>query len=758
MNLSAIVDDDELYNSFNYRPDPEESLDHLHHEQVHGASPREDIERIRAQLDESLAQDTTFKRYSPRSRSWDEPSMSVPDHRSPHHRAFEAYPSAGLRPTLERPLSRSGIPYPTMSADEKTGLHSASSRSGLDYPDVPDLRSPYLSGGRQSPHLGHTAWPSSSSAAAAATRSPLMTDHAHHQSVGTGAALHHHQDSLREQLHQIHDLDNHIRESELAHQREQARVDRTAAELARLSLADDIRRSEEVNRDREAHQREQARADRSAAELARLSVANDLRRAEEVNRDTQRALATQHFSQLSHQSRAKDLERDVAAAYQRELALADQRVSSQLTQQSLAQDLERRNAMASHQRDLAALAHDQRVSSQLGQQRSILQAARENEMYRELDQLRHQLDLERAQIARQRERVDTQTQLDSIDRQLRALDRQREIDRNRQMANLTRFGNLPSVLRGNYQRRPLASPYLQQSRFLTAARRWSARDKAPRSHRSPLVYDHVDAYYRLISDHLPRQLPLFKDPYYHPDSHHSTKNGGPRNGLRPRLLGREMSNPFVEGIDYDYGYGKVGRLEMKLEQFAREQAYILDDLYLFELLIRLDESIDEVERGRRWQARMGWEECLDSRGRVEAWSRMSGEERRRLGVSEGSYWASSLFGIPLDGRFGYQNFSTLGASRYSPSLSRRAHYPLSSRLASRYPMWNRGGLGLGRRLSNWLDHAPPPHPPLIDHHQLVNTQQPIPRDFPLRRRSSSFLGLPPSSLTTGLPRPSFSDD
>jgi len=66
--------------------------------------------------------------------------------------------------------------------------------------------------------------------------------------------------------------------------------------------------------------------------------------------------------------------------------------------------------------------------------------------------------------------------------------------------------------------------------------------------------------------------------------------------LRPKLLGREMGNPFVDGIDYDYGYGKVGRLGMKLEQFAREQAHILDDLYLFELLIRLDESIDEVER------------------------------------------------------------------------------------------------------------------------------------------------------------------
>ncbi|KNZ49186.1 uncharacterized protein VP01_515g2 [Puccinia sorghi] len=78
---------------------------------------------------------------------------------------------------------------------------------------------------------------------------------------------------------------------------------------------------------------------------------------------------------------------------------------------------------------------------------------------------------------------------------------------------------------------------------------------------------------------------------------------------------REMGTPFVLGIDYNYGYGKVDRLRMNLEQFVHEQAHILDNLYLFMFLIRLDESINEVERERRWQARMRWEEWGDSQGR-----------------------------------------------------------------------------------------------------------------------------------------------
>ncbi|KAA1073739.1 hypothetical protein PGT21_023956 [Puccinia graminis f. sp. tritici] len=646
--------DDHLHQDLNYHlPDHERSLGHLPTNDQRHVSPREDIERMRAQLNESLARD---------------PGLSLSGRRSPHSRSFGPSPmvstinQTGLRPTLDSPLSRSGLPYPITSMEEtarRTTLERPRSRSGLPYPATGSgRRSPY-SADLRSPHLGLSS------------RIPVVAGFSPgHQST---SALLHHQDPLRDQLHQISDLNRHIRDSELAHQRERALIDQAAADLARQSLNDQRRRSEAV------HERELALADQQVSRLAQHSLAKDLRRNE--------------------------------VAHQRDLVLANQR------------------------------------ASQLGQQ-AMIQASRENDIYRDLENQRRQLDLERAEIARQRDRVDTQTQLGMIDSQLRAIDRQREIDSNRQMANLSRFGNLPSVLRGNYNGRPLASPYLQQSRFLSAARRWSARDK---SHQ-PVVFDHVDAYYRLISDHLPRQLPLFKDPYYNHDSY--LLNSASRNPLRPLssapLVGRNlgMSDPFVDGIDYDYGYGKVGTLGLKLDQFAREQAYILDDLYLYELLLRLDDSIDELERQRRWQARLRWEEWADTRARVQAWSRMSGDERRRLGLSEGSYWASNLFGIPLDGRFGYQNISNL--SRYRPT-DLRSHYALSSRLASRYPMWNRGGLGLGRRLSNWLDYAR--RPPIKS--KYLDRQEEIRREYAQRRGEippGSALRPPGLMLSGGYPR------
>ncbi|KAI9610754.1 hypothetical protein KEM48_004783 [Puccinia striiformis f. sp. tritici PST-130] len=134
-----------------------------------------------------------------------------------------------------------------------------------------------------------------------------------------GAFLHH-QDSLRDQLHQISDLNNHIRHSELAHQRERALVDRTAAELARQSLTDELRRSEA------ARERDLALADQQVSQLAQHSLAKDLRRNE--------------------------------IAHQRELALADQR-ASQLSQQSVVQavrenEVYRELAHQRHQLDLGA--------------------------------------------------------------------------------------------------------------------------------------------------------------------------------------------------------------------------------------------------------------------------------------------------------------------------------------------------------------------------------------------------------------------
>ncbi|PLW13301.1 hypothetical protein PCASD_22186 [Puccinia coronata f. sp. avenae] len=696
--------EDDLYESLNYHPSPRGSLGHLRENDPRHVSPRDDIQRLRAELDDSLARDASLlvpqqTPERPLSRSWD-PALSVSAHHSPYPRSFQPSPMAsdldahGVRPPLVRPRSRSSIPHPVMpmegSALHTTPLGRPRSRSGFAYPAVSGLRSPYPSG-RRSPGLGlssNTAWSSSPAVkmipSVTRVETTLMGGLAHQL---TGASLRR-QNSLSDKVHEITELNNYIRDSELAQQRERALVDRATSDLARQSLADEVRRSE-------------------------------------VNRERELALANQQVTQLAQHSLTKDLRRS-EIAHQRDLAIAGQHAS----------ELNRQSMMM---------------------QQATTTAAREHEIYRDLEQQRRQLDQERAELARHRDRVETQSQLSVIDRQLRALDRQREIDANRQMANLSRFGNLPSVLGGSYAGRPLASPYLQQSRFLTAARRWSARDK-PHLHKSPLVFDHVDAYYRLISDTLPRQLPLFNDPYYHHhhyphDSSSYLVNSSSQSSLRrplssgvaSSLMGRSMrmGNPFVEGIDYDYGYGKVGTLGLKLEQFAREQAYMLDDLYLYELLLRLDESIDEVERQRRWAARLRWEEWSDSRARVLAWSRMAPAERRRLGLAEGSYWASSLFGIPLDSCFGYSpTNSSSRFSAYRPSSHlMRSHYPLSERLRSRFPMWTRGGLGLGRRLSNWLDyHAPgslvkPKH---------LDRQDQIRREYALRR--GELLPGPPRSL------------
>ncbi|KNZ63216.1 uncharacterized protein VP01_1171g1 [Puccinia sorghi] len=119
------------------------------------------IKQLRAQLGKSLAQDATLMPDSPLSKSWDEPAMPVPDHRSPHLRALKPHPSAGLCSTLERPLSCSGIHHPKMTPTSPT----------FDRHICPAI---------------------------VATRSPMMVGHGHHQSLGTGAALHHHKDSLRD--------------------------------------------------------------------------------------------------------------------------------------------------------------------------------------------------------------------------------------------------------------------------------------------------------------------------------------------------------------------------------------------------------------------------------------------------------------------------------------------------------------------------------------------------------------------------------
>ncbi|KNZ52731.1 uncharacterized protein VP01_3468g2, partial [Puccinia sorghi] len=271
-----------------YHSDPEESLGHLHHQQVHSVSPREDFKHLRAQLDKSLAQDATLMPDTPLLKSCDEPTMSIPDHQSPHLRAIEPYPSVALvqHCTIESPFDRY---FTLITTSVSMNSHANASRPKSIGPPLSFLE--FLLPRR-------SIW------------SGMLTNVSRLESIDLPPKF---PDFL-------------------------------------------------------------------------LPMASDMPRR----------------STVTCRSLAKELERDVAAACQNKLALADQRVSSQLTQQTF-QDLEWWNVIAANQPDLAALAHVQPLSCQLGQQTSILQAC-ENKMYHELDQLGHQLDLGGTWITRQRER------------------------------------------------------------------------------------------------------------------------------------------------------------------------------------------------------------------------------------------------------------------------------------------------------------------------------------------------------------------
>ncbi|KAI8456045.1 hypothetical protein BY996DRAFT_6412719 [Phakopsora pachyrhizi] len=353
---------------------------------------------------------------------------------------------------------------------------------------------------------------------------------------------------------------------------------------------------------------------------------------------------------------------------------------------------------------------------------SILQSRDDIESHRE------RLEIERERSELNREQLEAQIQMDNLSLQTRAIARQQDIDQNRRMANLSRLGSLSSTVDRSILSRPLSAPYQQQSRLLSAARSLSERDS--NKYRLP-TYDHVDSYYSMLSNHLPNHLPMFRDPYWRGSNSGSLRSSAGLNLLAPRSsLGSSISrmrDPFQYGIDYDYGYGRVGRLGLSHNQFAREHALALDDLYLFELLLRLDRQINDTERQRRWSERLRWEEWADNKARIESWKRMSEIERRRLGLGEGSYWASSLFRIPLSSQFGYSTALDLRRSWPSSSMISRSHFSLTPRLSARYPMWSRGGLGLGRRISRWYDFYPP-----LTLKQLQR-QEAIRRDYAERR-------------------------
>ncbi|KAH9814220.1 hypothetical protein DFH28DRAFT_972692 [Melampsora americana] len=166
-------------------------------------------------------------------------------------------------------------------------------------------------------------------------------------------------------------------------------------------------------------------------------------------------------------------------------------------------------------------------------------------------------------------------------------------------------------------------------------------------------------------------------------------------------MGRMMGmDPFVDGIHHDYGYGHVPPLSsygLSPNGFPPSHGPILDDLYLFELMLRSDRLLTERERLNRWEERMRWEE-LNEIERENQWKEMSLIRRAQLGLAGGSYWASQLGGIPINDTLGYHHMIPRIGTRLG--FAGQPHYGLSSALATRFPMWGVGGLGMGRRISS----------------------------------------------------------
>ncbi|OAV93235.1 hypothetical protein PTTG_12504 [Puccinia triticina 1-1 BBBD Race 1] len=217
----------------------------------------------------------------------------------------------------------------------------------------------------------------------------------------------------------------------------------------------------------------------------------------------------------------------------------------------------------------------------------------------------------------------------------------------------------------------------------------------------------ADPYYQQMASILPRTLPMFSDPYFMNQMPPTAGCGYTRSTLP---LNAAMQNPFFHGIDHDYGYGRIGPLTnygLAARSPPREYGQMLDDLYLYEMMLRLDLALDEGERILRWRERLAWEELSLAERRLR-WEQMEMMERSRLGLGMGSFWGHQLGGLPINSTFGYatpilaeQVMSSYGRAPIMGLLD-GPHYPLSSPLMSTYPMWDVGGLGVGARISPWV--------------------------------------------------------
>ncbi|KAG0148206.1 hypothetical protein CROQUDRAFT_655096, partial [Cronartium quercuum f. sp. fusiforme G11] len=171
------------------------------------------------------------------------------------------------------------------------------------------------------------------------------------------------------------------------------------------------------------------------------------------------------------------------------------------------------------------------------------------------------------------------------------------------------------------------------------------------------------------------------------------------------------SDPIKNPIPIDYGYGMMKSLNeygVKKDQLDCIDAICLDDLYLFEQVLRNDTFLVESERLRRWNRRMRWEE-MPNRERHDLWKKMSDADKGMLGIDAGGWWAYRLSMIQLDTTYGHRRLLVGAGSlfeRHNSGFRKGAfdaHYPLSSGLKVKYPFWRDGGFGLGRSLIKWLE-------------------------------------------------------
>ncbi|PLW13690.1 hypothetical protein PCANC_15580 [Puccinia coronata f. sp. avenae] len=193
-----------------------------------------------------------------------------------------------------------------------------------------------------------------------------------------------------------------------------------------------------------------------------------------------------------------------------------------------------------------------------------------------------------------------------------------------------------------------------------------------------------------------------------------------------------LADPFCNKIPVDFGYGTLPSLadyQMDKTTVRYQDAFNIDDLYLFEMALRLDELLTDRERLRRWDQRLNWENADD---KAQIWDKMRHIDRQRIGIGLGSWWAYQLFGASFDSSYGYYR-PLLGQGGIFSMRFRefrkgtfKAHYPLTGRLKSRFPIWRDGAFGLGRSILAWVDDRPVHPPPACETTDTrINTAQEV---------------------------------